>query len=98
MDSPRSQQDRRRAISASSGREKRRPAWLEHLLSADNRRRADLGQDGKTLRSSRRRALQDSGRIPFSLRRFPGLSVDGNGINHAIWGEGTSYDGPGGSW
>ncbi len=35
--------------------------------------------------------------------RFPygdylGLSVDGAGNNHVIWGEGTSYDGPGGVW
>ena len=34
----------------------------------------------------------------FPYGDFLGLSVDGNGINHAIWGEGTSYDGPGGSW
>ncbi len=26
------------------------------------------------------------------------IAVDGNGTNHIIWGEGASYDGPGGSW
>jgi hypothetical protein len=26
------------------------------------------------------------------------ITVDGNGVNHIIWGEGTSYDGPGGTW
>ncbi|MGH8094286.1 MAG: sialidase family protein [Chthoniobacterales bacterium] len=34
----------------------------------------------------------------FPYGDFLGLSVDGKGINHAIWGEGTSYAGPGGSW
>ena len=26
------------------------------------------------------------------------LSVDGDGVNHVIWGEGLSYYGPGGTW
>ena len=34
----------------------------------------------------------------FPYGDYLGLSVDGNGTNHAIWGEGASHDGPGGSW
>ena len=26
------------------------------------------------------------------------IAVDGTGRNHVIWAEGTSYDGPGGTW
>lgn len=26
------------------------------------------------------------------------LTVDSSGVNHIIWGEGSSYDGPGGTW
>ena len=34
----------------------------------------------------------------FPYGDYCGLAVDRNGTNHAIWGEGISYDGPGGSW
>ena len=34
----------------------------------------------------------------FPYGDYLGLSVDGAGLNHVIWGEGTSYDGPGGCW
>ncbi|MBA3963431.1 MAG: exo-alpha-sialidase [Chthoniobacterales bacterium] len=34
----------------------------------------------------------------FPYGDYLGLSVDGDGNNHVIWGEGASYDGPGGSW
>jgi len=35
--------------------------------------------------------------------RFPygdyfGITVDSRGTSYLIWGEGTSYDGPGGTW
>jgi hypothetical protein len=29
---------------------------------------------------------------------YLGAAVDALGVNHVIWGEGPSYDGPGGSW
>ncbi|MBA3832284.1 MAG: exo-alpha-sialidase [Chthoniobacterales bacterium] len=34
----------------------------------------------------------------FPYGDYLSLSVDGEGKNHVIWGEGTSYDGPGGAW
>ena len=34
----------------------------------------------------------------FPYGDYISLSVDGAGDNHVIWGEGTSYDGPGGGW
>ena len=34
----------------------------------------------------------------FPYGDYISLSVDGAGHNHVIWGEGTSYDGPGGGW
>jgi hypothetical protein len=34
----------------------------------------------------------------FPYGDYLSLSVDGAGANHVIWGEGASYDGPGGSW
>ena len=34
----------------------------------------------------------------FPYGDYLGLSVDSEGINHVIWGESISYDGPGGSW
>ena len=34
----------------------------------------------------------------FPYGDYLSLSVDGDGANHVIWGEGASYDGPGGSW
>lgn len=34
----------------------------------------------------------------FPYGDYLSLSVDGDGTNHVIWGEGASYDGPGGSW
>ena len=34
----------------------------------------------------------------FPYGDYIGLSVDGAGINHVIWGEGASYNGPGGVW
>jgi len=33
----------------------------------------------------------------FPYGDYLSLSVDGDGANHVIWGEGASYDGPGGS-
>jgi hypothetical protein len=34
----------------------------------------------------------------FPYGDYLGLSVDRAGVNHVIWGEGASYDGPGGTW
>ena len=34
----------------------------------------------------------------FPYGDYLSLSVDGAGLNHVIWGEGASYNGPGGSW
>ena len=34
----------------------------------------------------------------FPYGDYLSLSVDGRGRNHVIWGEGASYDGPGGAW
>ena len=34
----------------------------------------------------------------FPYGDYLSLSVDGSGRNHVIWGEGASYDGPGGVW
>jgi hypothetical protein len=34
----------------------------------------------------------------FPYGDYMSLSIDGAGNNHVIWGEGTSYDGPGGVW
>ena len=34
----------------------------------------------------------------FPYGDYLGLSVDSDGTNHVIWGEGASYDGPGGVW
>lgn len=34
----------------------------------------------------------------FPYGDYLGFSVDGAGNNHVIWGEGISYNGPGGSW
>ncbi|MGI8890393.1 MAG: hypothetical protein ACR2G0_06365, partial [Chthoniobacterales bacterium] len=34
----------------------------------------------------------------FPYGDYLSLSVDGEGRNHFIWGEGDSYDGPGGVW
>jgi hypothetical protein len=34
----------------------------------------------------------------FPYGDYLSLSVDGGGLNHVIWGEGASYDGPGGAW
>ena len=34
----------------------------------------------------------------FPYGDYLGLSVDGAGTNHVIWGEGASYSGPGGVW
>ena len=34
----------------------------------------------------------------FPYGDYISLSVDAAGDNHVIWGEGTSYDGPGGVW
>lgn len=34
----------------------------------------------------------------FTYGDYLGLSVDGEGVNHVIWGEGLSYWGPGGTW
>ncbi len=34
----------------------------------------------------------------FPYGDYLSLSVDGAGRNHVIWGEGDSYDGPGGAW
>jgi hypothetical protein len=38
------------------------------------------------------------GGYTFPYGDYLSLSVDGDGINHVIWGEGDSYDGPGGVW
>ena len=34
----------------------------------------------------------------FPYGDYLGLAVDGEGVAHAIWGEGPSWDGPGGTW
>lgn len=34
----------------------------------------------------------------FPYGDYLGISVDGRGANHVIWGEGSSYNGPGGAW
>ena len=34
----------------------------------------------------------------FSYGDYLEIAVDGNDINHLIWGEGRNYIGPGGSW
>ena len=34
----------------------------------------------------------------FPYGDYLSLSVDGEGTNHVIWGEGASYNGPGGVW
>ena len=34
----------------------------------------------------------------FPYGDYLSLSVDGDGANHVIWGEGASYNGPGGVW
>jgi hypothetical protein len=34
----------------------------------------------------------------FPYGEYLELTVDGEGRNHAVWGEGASYDGPGGTW
>jgi hypothetical protein len=45
------------------------------------------------------------GLLPYASRgyRFPygdylGIAVDDAGSNYVIWGEGDSYEGPGGTW
>ena len=38
----------------------------------------------------------DGYRFPYG--DYLELAVDGEGVNHVIWGEGLSYIGPGGSW
>jgi hypothetical protein len=38
----------------------------------------------------------DGYRFPYG--DYMELSVDGDGVNHVIWGEGLSYYGPGGTW
>ena len=39
-----------------------------------------------------------AGGFRFPYGDYLELAVDGDGINHVIWGEGLSYVGPGGSW
>jgi hypothetical protein len=34
----------------------------------------------------------------FTYGDYLALSVDGYGINHVVWGEGESWNGPGGTW
>lgn len=34
----------------------------------------------------------------FPYGDYLGMDVDGAGVNHVIWGEGDSYNGPGGTW
>ncbi|MEO7168262.1 MAG: sialidase family protein [Spartobacteria bacterium] len=62
--------------------------------------------DGGATWSETAQLSDRSGGAPYKTRAgylFPygdylGLSVDGAGNNHVIWGEGSSYDGPGGVW
>ena len=62
--------------------------------------------DGGTTWSPTTQLSDRTGGAPYKNRAgylFPygdylGLSVDGKGTNHVIWGEGASYDGPGGAW
>jgi hypothetical protein len=41
---------------------------------------------------------KNSAGYAFPYGDYLSLSVDGRGTNHVIWGEGASYDGPGGVW
>ena len=41
---------------------------------------------------------KNRGGYVFPYGDYLSLSVDGKGTNHVIWGEGASYDGPGGVW
>ena len=41
---------------------------------------------------------KSSAGFTFPYGDYLGLSVDGAGANHVIWGEGASYNGPGGTW
>jgi hypothetical protein len=62
--------------------------------------------DGGTTWSATTRLSDRTNGAPYKNRGgylFPygdylGLSVDGKGNNHVIWGEGASYNGPGGVW
>ena len=62
--------------------------------------------DGRASWSETKRLSDRTTGAPYKARAgymFPygdylGLSVDGKGTNHVIWGEGASYNGPGGVW
>jgi len=41
---------------------------------------------------------KSSGGFGFPYGDYLCVAVDGDGRTHAIWGEGTSYNGPGGTW
>lgn len=66
------------------------------------RRTTDGGQTwSRALRLSNRKTgapYKNSDGYQFTYGDYISLSVDSDGTNHVIWGEGTSYDGPGGVW
>lgn len=66
------------------------------------RRTTDGGQTwSRVLRLSNRTTgapYKNSAGYQFTYGDYLNLSVDNDGTNHVIWGEGTSYDGPGGVW
>lgn len=66
------------------------------------RRTTDGGQTwSHALRLSNRKSgapYKNSEGYQFTYGDYLSLSVDSDGTNHVIWGEGTSYDGPGGVW
>jgi hypothetical protein len=50
------------------------------------------------LSGGRRKApYQSPGGYRFPCGDYLGFSVEADGTNHVIWGEGLSYDGPGGT-
>jgi hypothetical protein len=56
---------------------------------------------GRTVRVSHRGSgapYKSRGGFRFPYGDYFGITVDGHGTSYLAWSEGTSYDGPGGTW
>ena len=80
------------------GDERRQRRCMERLVPQVDRRGRDVGSAREAVRRNGRCRVQDPGRLPGDVRRLRGNGDQQRRQDLAIWGEGASWDGPGGVW
>ncbi len=71
---------------------------VEHVVPELEGRWPNVVARDASLRSWQRRPVQDRGRLRAALRRLRRARDHDTGRSIAVWSEGTSYSGPGGTW